>query len=74
MTYTANQLIVAVGQTVNVQVEKWVIPMTVKDAKTAYGVPRVLVEPVSGEGSAWIDLSRIVTSGQGKAVLAKKEV
>jgi hypothetical protein len=61
MTYTAKELIVAVGQTVTVKVEKWDIPMVVKDAKVAYGTPRVLVAPVSGEGEAWVDLSRIVT-------------
>jgi hypothetical protein len=59
MTYTAKQLIVAVGQTVNVKVEKWTVPMVVKDAKTAYGVPRILVEPVDGEGAAWVDLGRV---------------
>jgi len=69
MTYTANQLIVAVGQTVNVRVEKWVVPMLVLDAKTAYGVARVQVRPVSGEGEAWIDLSRIVTEKGASVVL-----
>jgi hypothetical protein len=71
MTYTAKQLIVAVGQTVNVKVESWTIPMVVKDAKTAYGVPRVQVEPVNGEGLAWIDLSRIVRE-RGTAVILSK--
>lgn len=71
MTYTAKQLIVAVGQTVNVKVESWTVPMVVKDAKTAYGVPRVLVEPVSGEGSAWVDLSRISRPRGTDVILSK---
>jgi len=61
MAHTAKELIVAVGQTVTVKVEKWNIPMVVKDAKVAYGMPRLLVSPVEGEGEAWVDLSRIVT-------------
>ena len=71
MTYTANQLIVAVGQTVNVRVEKWTVPMIVKDAKTAYGVPRILVEPVNGEGSAWVELSRLSVPLGTMVALAK---
>jgi len=59
MIYTANNMIQAVGKTVQVRVEKWFIPMTVLDAKSAYGVPRILVTPVSGEGEAWVEMSRV---------------
>ena len=59
MTFTATNMIQAVGHTVQVRVEKWFIPMTVLDAKSAYGVPRILVTPVSGEGEAWVDLNRV---------------
>ena len=62
MSCTANNMIQAVGHVVQVKVEKWFIPMTVLDAKSAYGVPRVLVTPVSGEGEAWVDLSRLKMS------------
>lgn len=69
MTHTACSLIVAVGQTVQVRVEKWVVPMMVRDAKSAYGVPRVQVEPLYGEGLAWIDLCRIVVPAGTSVVL-----
>ena len=59
-THTAAKMAVAIGQTVNVRVESWIIPMKVIDAKSAWGNIRVEVEPLSGEGRAWIELSRIV--------------
>lgn len=59
-THTANKMIVAIGQTVNVRVEAWTIPMKVIDAKSAWGNIRIEVEPLNGEGRAWIELSRIV--------------
>lgn len=60
MTYTVKNLQQAIGQKIKVRIEKWQIIMVVLDAKTAYGVPRVLVQPEHGEGQAWIDLSRVV--------------
>jgi hypothetical protein len=71
MNYTAKQMMIAVGQTVYVQLDKWVIPMTVIDVKTAYGVPRVLVTPVNGVREAWIGLERIIVPSGSKAVLAR---
>ena len=37
MTHTAQKMIVAVGQIVNVRVESWTVPMRVVDAKSAWG-------------------------------------
>jgi len=31
----------------------------VTDVKTSYGRVRVLVEPISGSGEAWVDLSSV---------------
>ena len=70
MTHTASKMIVAVGQIVNVRVESWTIPMRVVDAKSAWGNIRVEVEPVNGEGRAWIELSRIVTPANSRALAA----
>ena len=60
MTHTAAKMAVAIGQTVQVRVEAWTIPMKVIDAKSAWGNIRVEVEPLDGQGRAWIELSRIV--------------
>ena len=59
-THTAANMAVAIGQIVNVRVEAFTIPMTVKDVKSSYGNIRVEVEPLNGQGKAWIDLSRLV--------------
>ena len=59
MTHTAAKMSIAIGQTVNVRVESWTIPMKVIDAKSAWGNIRVEVEPLNGTGRAWIELSRI---------------
>jgi len=59
MTYTAATLQQAIGQTVLVTLDRsFTVAMRVLDAKTAYGVPRVQVTPVSGTGTAWIDVTR----------------
>jgi hypothetical protein len=60
MTHTAKQMIPAVGETVIVRVESFQVRMRILDAKSAYGNVRLLVTPVTGEGEAWIDCSRIV--------------
>ena len=70
MTHTASKMIVAVGQIVNVRVENWIIPMRVTDAKSAWGNVRVQVEPLNGEGCAWIEMSRIVMPSASRALQA----
>ena len=59
MSHTAAKMAVAIGQIVNVRVEAFTIPMTVKDVKSSYGNIRLEVEPLSGTGRAWIELSRV---------------
>jgi hypothetical protein len=60
MIHTAAKMYPAIGQVVQVRVEAWTIPMKVIDAKSAYGNIRVEVEPMNGQGRAWIELSRVV--------------
>jgi hypothetical protein len=48
-----------IGTTVQVKVESFQVPMTVTDAKVAYGNRRLLVSPIGGRGQAWVDASRI---------------
>ena len=68
MTHTAQKMIVAVGQIVNVRVESWTVPMRVVDAKSAWGNIRVEVEPLNGSGRAWIELSRLVIPIDNKQI------
>ena len=58
MTYTAATMYQAIGQTVSVKFDQFHITMRVLDAKQPYGKPRLQVTPVSGTGTAWIDLTR----------------
>jgi hypothetical protein len=54
-----------IGTTVMIKVDGFSVPMTINDAKTAYGNRRFLVSPVGGSGESWVDASR-VDSGVAK--------
>ena len=56
---TAREMAEMIGTTVQVKVESFQVPMTVTDAKVAYGNRRLLVSPIGGRGQAWVDASRI---------------
>ena len=70
MAHTAKQMIPAVGHEINVHVETWTIPMVVTDVKSAWGRIRLEVEPVTGHGRQWIELSRVQKPNQERAVVA----
>ena len=70
MAHTAAKMVIAIGQIAQVRVESWTIPMRVVDAKSAWGNIRIEVEPINGEGRAWIELSRIVTPVNSRALAA----
>jgi hypothetical protein len=53
-------MIPAVGQTVQVRFEDLKITAQVVDVKMAWGRPRLLIEPVAGQGQQWIELPRVV--------------
>lgn len=59
------EMIGLIGTTVMVKVDGFTVPMTISDAKTAYGNKRFLVSPVGGSGESWVDASR-VDSGVAK--------
>ena len=48
-----------IGKTIHIQVEDFVIPVTVVNAKKSYGRTRYLVKPLSGQGVVWVEDSRI---------------
>ena len=54
---TVTQLLPAVGALVAVRCEELIINCRVLDAESAWG--QVRVEPLSGSGSQWVDISRI---------------
>jgi len=70
MTNTATQMIPAVGKQINVHVETWVIPMMVTDVKNAWGRIRLEVEPISGTGRQWIELTRVQRVNVERAIVA----
>lgn len=56
---TVNELIPAVGQNVSVRFESVIVHCRVMDAKSSYGKVRLLVTPLDGCDSQWIELSRL---------------
>lgn len=59
MQLTANQLSQSIGQIVSYPMNGLVIQVEIQDAKIAYGVPRVLIKPVAGSGSAWVNAASL---------------
>ena len=57
---TVKTLHQAIGQTVGLRLEGFIIPMTVLDVKTSYGKARFLVSPNHGSGEQWVEISRLV--------------
>jgi hypothetical protein len=57
---TATQMVPAIGQIVRVRFEDLKVTAKVVDVKTAWGRPRLQIEPVAGEGRQWIELGRVV--------------
>lgn len=58
---TCNQMLPSVGQTVTAKFEDLSVSCTVLDVKSSYGRVRMLVSPVSGSGSQWVDAGRLVS-------------
>ena len=56
---TVNQLLPAIGALVAVRMEDLTINCRVLDAKRSWDRVRLQVEPLTGSGSQWIDLSRV---------------
>jgi len=60
MTSTARSMIVAVGTTVDIRYESVEVSCIVRDVKNAYGRERLLIAPVCGTGSQWVEMSRVI--------------
>ena len=58
-TMTANEMIVAVGQEVQLKSGSLWVACTVRDVKTSWGRTRLLIEPVTGSGKQWVELTSV---------------
>lgn len=65
MSETAASMIVLVGKTALVRFEKVKVLCSVLDSRYQYGRTDLLVEPVGGSGSQWVERSRITEKGSG---------
>ena len=59
MTHTAKQMLPAVGQRVSVKMESLTVTCEVLDCKSSYGRVRLLVAPLAGSGSQYVEMSRV---------------
>lgn len=58
-TATCLDMIPAIGARVIVRFEDIQIECVVSDVKNSWGKPRLLITPVSGNGSQWVEMSRV---------------
>jgi hypothetical protein len=62
MSETAASMIILVGQAVQVRFEKVSILCNVMDSRSQWGRTDILVEPVGGSGSQWVEKNRVVVA------------
>lgn len=59
---TAKDMLPAIGSRALVRFESVLVECIISDAKFAYGNARVLVSPISGSLTQWVDFSRLVSA------------
>ena len=59
MSHTCNEMLPAIGQTVMVKFESLMLDCQVLDVKSSYGRIRLNVAPISGQGTQWVEISRL---------------
>ena len=57
---TAKEMLPAIGSRAMVRFESILVECVISDAKFSYGNARVLVSPVAGTLTQWVDFSRLV--------------
>jgi len=57
--HTTREMLPALNEQVSVRFESIRVDCIVDDVKSAYGKVRLLVIPVSGGGSQWVELDRV---------------
>ena len=56
---TATEMLPAIGTTVMVRFEDLMVACLVKDVKSSWGKARLLVLPIAGEGTQWVEMGRV---------------
>lgn len=56
---TAKQMIIAVGQPVQLRCDALWIDCIVADVKNSWGNNRLLIRPVAGSGERWVEMSSV---------------
>ena len=64
MPETTNTLTALIGQTALVRFETVYVSCKVIDSRFAWGRTDLLVEPISGHGSQWVEKSRVKIQDQ----------
>ena len=59
MTHIAKDMIPALNELVSVRFESIRVDCVVNDVKSSYGGVRLLIVPIAGGGSQWVELGRI---------------
>jgi hypothetical protein len=59
---TTQETMKLIGTTAQLPCEGMMISVRITDAKNSYGSDRVLITPVSGSGSRWVNLSSLKIS------------
>lgn len=74
MTYTVKGLAPAIGQIVLVRFEEVKITCEIVDVKNSWNKVRVLVAPVNGVGTQWIELGRIIPEHSPVKAINTKQI
>ena len=60
MSATCLSMLPAIGAPVRVRFESIYVECIVRDVKSSWGKARLMVVPVTGSGSQWVEMDRIV--------------
>jgi hypothetical protein len=56
---TTRNMMTIIGATVRIQCESLTVDCIVLDTKLAYGHVRIQIKPVCGDGTQWVELTRV---------------
>lgn len=57
--FTANEALKIIGRQAVYSVDGIFVDVLIKDFKVSYGVPRVLIIPLSGRGEKWVNTTTV---------------
>jgi hypothetical protein len=56
---TALQMYQAIGRPARLRCDGLLVDVTVMDVKMSYGKARLLVQPIAGVGTVWVEMDRL---------------